>query len=105
MEQDNSTAAALIDFVSKTVLTAATTSIRDNGLLVISNDDEKIIADIFNNSVDIIRGAVVNNLGESEKVLNTNKFLGDILNNMAVAYKIMSEAAVKQMDSLKVEGQ
>lgn len=30
-------------------------------------------------------------------------FLGDILNNMAVAYKIMSEAAVEYADSLKEE--
>ena len=37
------------------------------------------------------------------KPLNTNAFLGDILNNMAVAYKIMSEAAVKYADSLKEE--
>ena len=105
MEQDNDIKTALIDFVSKTVLTAAHTSIRDNGLLVIKDGDADFINNIFIDSVDIIKAVVAKNNYESDKSLNTNAFLGDILNNMAVAYKIMSEAAVKYADSLKEEGQ
>lgn len=105
MEQDNDIKTALIDFVSKTVLTAAHTSIRDNGLLIIKEDDAEIINNIFIDSVDILKAVTEKSLYESDKTLNTNAFLGDILNNMAVAYKIMSEAAVKYADSLKEEGQ
>lgn len=105
MEQDNDIKTALIDFVSKTVLTAAHTSIRDNGLLIIKEDDAEIINSIFIDSVDILKAVTEKSLYESNKNLNTNAFLGDILNNMAVAYKIMSEAAVKYADSLKEEGQ
>ena len=104
MEQDNDIKTALIDFVSKTVLTAAHTSIRDTGLLVIKDGDAEIINNIFIDSVDILKAVTEKNLYESEKSLNTNAFLGDILNNMAVAYKIMSEAAVEYADSLKEEG-
>lgn len=103
MEQDNDIKTALIDFVSKAVLSAATVSIRDNGLLIIKEGDAEIINNIFIDSVDILKAVTMKNLYESGKTLNTNKFLGDILNNMAVAYKIMSEAAVKYADSLKEE--
>lgn len=103
MEQDNDIKTALIDFVSKTVLTAAHTSIRDNGLLIIKEDDAEIINNIFIDSVDILKAVTEKSLYESDKNLNTNAFLGDILNNMAVAYKIMSEAAVEYADSLKEE--
>lgn len=105
MEQNNDIKTALIDFVSKTVLTAAHTSIRDNGLLIIKEGDVDIINNIFIDSVDILKAVTTKNLYESGKTLNINAFLGDILNNMAVAYKIMSEAAVKYADSLKEEGQ
>ena len=105
MEQDNDIKTALIDFVSKTVLTAVHTSIRDNGLLVIKEGDADIINNIFIDSVDILKAITTKNLYESGKTLDTNAFLGDIVNNMAVAYKIMSEAAVKYADSLKEEGQ
>lgn len=105
MEQDNDIKTALIDFVSKTVLTAATVSIRETGLLVIKEGDAEIINNIFIDSVDILKAVTMKNLHESGETLNTNAFLGDILNNMAVAYKIMSEAAVKYADSLKEEGQ
>ena len=103
MEQDNDIKTALIDFVSKTVLTAVTVSIRETGLLVIKEGDAEIINNIFIDSVDILKAVTTKNLYESGKSLNTNAFLGDILNNMAVAYKIMSEAAVKYADSLKEE--
>lgn len=103
MEQDNDIKTALIDFVSKTVLTAAHTSIRDNGLLIIKKGDAEIINNIFIDSVDILKAVTEKSLYESDKNLNTNAFLGDILNNMAVAYKIMSEAAVEYADSLKEE--
>lgn len=103
MEQNNDIKTALIDFVSKTVLTAATVSIRETGLLVIKEGDAEIINNIFIESVDILKAVTMKNLYESSKTLNTNAFLGDILNNMAVAYKIMSEAAVKYADSLKEE--
>lgn len=103
MEQDNDIKTALIDFVSKTVLTAAHTSIRDNGLLIIKESDAEIINNIFIDSVDILKAVTEKSLYESDKNLNTNAFLGDILNNMAVAYKIMSEAAVEYADSLKEE--
>lgn len=103
MEQDNDIKTALIDFVSKTVLTAAHTSIRDNGLLIIKEDDAEIINNIFIDSVDILKAVTEKSLYESNKNLNTNAFLGDILNNMAVVYKIMSEAAVEYADSLKEE--
>lgn len=105
MEQDNDIKTALIDFISKTVLTAATVSIRETGLLIIKEGDADIINNIFIDSVDILKAVTMKNLYESDKTLDTNKFLGDILNNMAVAYKIMSEAAVKYADSLKEEGQ
>ena len=105
MEQNNDIKTALIDFVSKTVLTAAHNSIRETGLLIIKEADADFINNIFIDSVDIIKAVVSKNNYESDKSLNTNKFLGDILNNMAVAYKIMSEAAVKYADSLKEEGQ
>ena len=105
MEQNNDIKIALIDFVSKTVLTAAHTSIREEGLLIIKEGDADIINNIFIDSVDILKAVTMKNLYESGKTLNTNKFLGDILNNMAVTYKIMSEAAVKYADSLKEEGQ
>lgn len=105
MEQDNDIKTALIDFVSKTVLTASTVSIRETGLLVIKEGDAEIINNIFIDSVDILKAVTEKNLYESGKTLNTNAFLGDILNNMTVAYKIMSEAAVKYADSLKEEGQ
>lgn len=105
MEQDNDIKTALIDFVSKTVLTASTVSIRETGLLVIKECDAEIINNIFIDSVDILKAVTEKNLYESGKTLNTNAFLGDILNNMTVAYKIMSEAAVKYADSLKEEGQ
>ena len=104
MKQDNDIKTALIDFVSKTVLTAAHTSIRDNGLLIIKKGDAEIINNIFIDSVDILKAVTTKSLYESDKNFNTNAFLGDILNNMAVAYKIMSEAAVKYADSLKEEG-
>jgi hypothetical protein len=103
MEQDNDIKTALIDFVSKTVLTAAHTSIREKGLLVIKEGDAEIINNIFIDSVDILKAVTEKSLYESSKTLNTNAFLGDILNNMAVAYKIMSEAAVEYADSLKEE--
>lgn len=103
MEQDNDIKTALIDFVSKTVLTTATVSIRETGLLIIKEGDAEIINNIFIDSVDILKAVTMKNLYESGKTLNTNKFLGDILNNMTVAYKIMSEAAVKYADSLKEE--
>lgn len=103
MEQDNDIKTALIDFVSKTVLTAATVSIRETGLLVIKEGDTEIINNIFIDSVDILKAVTMKNLYESGKTLNTNAFLCDILNNMAVAYKIMSEAAVEYADSLKEE--
>lgn len=103
MEQDNDIKTALIDFVSKTVLTAAHTSIRDNGLLIIKEDDAEIINNIFIDSVDILKAVTMKSFYESNKTLNTNAFLGDILNNIAVAYKIMSEAAVEYADSLKEE--
>lgn len=103
MEQDNDIKTALIDFVSKTVLSAATVSIRETGLLIIKEGDADIINNIFIDSVDILKAVTMKNLHESGKTLNTNAFLGDILNNMAVAYKIMSEAAVKYADSLKEE--
>lgn len=105
MEQDNDIKTALIDFVSKTVLTAATVSIRETGLLIIKEGDADIINNIFIDSVDILKAVTMKNLYESGKTLDTNEFLGDILNNMTVAYKIMSEAAVKYADSLKEEGQ
>lgn len=105
MEQDNDIKTALIDFVSKAVLSAATVSIRETSLLVIKEGDADIINNIFIDSVDILKAVTTKNLYESGKTLNTNAFLGDILNNMAVAYKIMSEAAVKYADSLKEEGQ
>ena len=105
MEQDNDIKTALIDFVSKAVLSAATVSIRETGLLVIKEGDADIINDIFIDSIDILKAVTKKNLYESGKTLDTNKFLGDILNNMTVAYKIMSEAAVKYADSLKEEGQ
>ena len=101
MEQDNDIKTALIDFVSKTVLTAAHTSIREEGLLVIKDGDAEIINNIFIDSVDILKAFIEKNLYESSKTLNTNAFLGDILNNMAVAYKIMSKTAVEYADSLK----
>lgn len=103
MEQDNDIKTALIDFVSKTVITAAHTSIRDNGFLIIKEGDAEIINNIFIDSVDILKAVTEKSLYESDKNLNTNAFLGDILNNMAVAYKIMSEAAVEYADSLKEE--
>ena len=103
MEQDNDIKTALIDFVSKTILTAAHTSIRDNGLLIIKEGDAEIINNIFIDSVDILKAVTEKSLYESDKNLNTNAFLGNILNNMAVAYKIMSEAAVEYADSLKEE--
>lgn len=105
MEQDNDIKTALIDFISKTVLTAAHTSIREAGLLVIKEGDTEIINNIFIDSVDILKAVTMKALYESDKNLNTNAFLGDILNNMAVAYKIMSEAAVEYADSLKEEDQ
>lgn len=103
MEQDNDIKTALIDFVSKTVLTTTTVSIRETGLLVIKEGDAEIINNIFIDSVDILKAVTMKHLHESGKTPNTNKFLGDILNNMTVAYKIMSEAAVEYADSLKEE--
>ena len=67
MEQDNDIKTALIDFVSKTVLTAATVSIRETGLLVIKEGDAEIINNIFIDSVDILKAVTMKNLHESGK--------------------------------------